>query len=327
MTQFKQIPHVIVATPGRLADHLELMKTPIPLHNLKYLVIDEADRILTDTYTDNMKQIIAKIPPKEKRITLMFSATLNQKLRDIASDQIPLFEIKYDESQLHKLQKYYVMIQDTQKITALIWLVQNMWVEGEGSVIIFVNSRKVCEQVTHMFRSMTPKLPSIPIHGELSQAQRNNHLASFRSGLHPILIATSIVARGLDVPQVKLVINFDVPANSTDFVHRIGRTARAGLGGKCVTIVGTRDLDCWVECEKRVGKSEEIPIDDKDVLALMDKAGRAWREGMLFMEEHEFGQKRKINIAKEGPLKPKGRRERPNHDKSNKRTRASIDKA
>lgn len=121
----------------------------------------------------------------------------------------------------------------------------------------------------------------------------------FRGGIIPIMVATDVASRGLDIPNVSLVIHHDIPANPTDYVHRVGRTARAGRKGQSVALVGEKDLDCWSSCEKALGRAiPELEMDDGQVLAMMEEVEQAYKEAAVQLLEEEFGERRKRNEQK-----------------------------
>uniref|UniRef100_I3JNX0 RNA helicase n=1 Tax=Oreochromis niloticus TaxID=8128 RepID=I3JNX0_ORENI len=205
---------ICIATPGRLIDFLEAGKTN--LRRCTYLVLDEADRMLDMGFEPQIRKIVDQIRPD--RQTLMWSATWPKEVRQLAEDFL----------------KDYVQINvGSEKDQKLIQLMEEIMAEKENKTIIFVETKKRCDDLTRRMRR--DGWPAMCIHGDKSQPERDWVLAEFRSGKAPILIATDVASRGLDVEDVKFVINYDYPNSSEDYIHRIGRTARSTNKGTAYT--------------------------------------------------------------------------------------------
>uniref|UniRef100_A0A667ZX84 RNA helicase n=1 Tax=Myripristis murdjan TaxID=586833 RepID=A0A667ZX84_9TELE len=206
---------ICIATPGRLIDFLEAGKTN--LRRCTYLVLDEADRMLDMGFEPQIRKIVDQIRPD--RQTLMWSATWPKEVRQLAEDF---------------LREYIVDVcMETEKDNKLIQLMEEIMAEKENKTIIFVETKKRCDELTRRMRR--DGWPAMCIHGDKSQPERDWVLTEFRSGKAPILIATDVASRGLDVEDVKFVINYDYPNSSEDYVHRIGRTARSTNKGTAYT--------------------------------------------------------------------------------------------
>lgn len=238
-------PHIIVATPGRIMDHLEHTKG-FSLKKLQYLVMDEADRLLDLDFGPALDKILKIIPTK--RTTYLFSATMTNKIAKLqrASLHNPVKVAVSEKNQTaDNLIQSMMLVSDGKKNTVLIHLLN----ENIGkSTIVF------CRTCAHAQR--TALLASIlgfsvtPLHGQLSQAQRNGSLNKFKAGKASILVATDVAARGIDIPAVDLVINYDIPQESKTYIHRVGRTARAGLSGKAISLITQYDWESFLRIEQ-----------------------------------------------------------------------------
>uniref|UniRef100_A0A667XS50 RNA helicase n=1 Tax=Myripristis murdjan TaxID=586833 RepID=A0A667XS50_9TELE len=206
---------ICIATPGRLIDFLEAGKTN--LRRCTYLVLDEADRMLDMGFEPQIRKIVDQIRPD--RQTLMWSATWPKEVRQLAEDF---------------LKDYIVDVcMESEKDHKLLQLMEEIMAEKENKTIIFVETKKRCDDLTRRMRR--DGWPAMCIHGDKSQPERDWVLSEFRSGKAPILIATDVASRGLDVEDVKFVINYDYPNSSEDYIHRIGRTARSTNKGTAYT--------------------------------------------------------------------------------------------
>ncbi|XP_069022045.1 probable ATP-dependent RNA helicase DDX17 [Embiotoca jacksoni] len=224
---------ICIATPGRLIDFLESGKTN--LRRCTYLVLDEADRMLDMGFEPQIRKILDQIRPD--RQTLMWSATWPKDVRQLAEDFLRNYvQINVGALELsanHNILQIVDVCMETEKDNKLFQLMEEIMAEKENKTIIFVETKKRCDDLTRRMRR--DGWPGMCIHGDKSQPERDWVLAEFRSGKAPILIATDVASRGLDVEDVKFVINYDYPNSSEDYVHRIGRTARSTNKGTAYT--------------------------------------------------------------------------------------------
>uniref|UniRef100_A0A2K5JWG0 RNA helicase n=1 Tax=Colobus angolensis palliatus TaxID=336983 RepID=A0A2K5JWG0_COLAP len=231
-------PHIIIATPGRLIDHLENTKG-FNLRALKYLVMDEADRILNMDFETEVDKILKVIPRDRK--TFLFSATMTkkvQKLQRAALKNPVKCAVSSKYQTVEKLQQYY----------------------------IFIPSK---------FKS-----------------KRLGSLNKFKAKARSILLATDVASRGLDIPHVDVVVNFDIPTHSKDYIHRVGRTARAGRSGKAITFVTQYDVELFQRIEHLIGKKLPVfPTQDDEVMMLTERVAEAQRFARMELREH--GEKKK----------------------------------
>ncbi|XP_053325935.1 probable ATP-dependent RNA helicase DDX17 [Spea bombifrons] len=224
---------ICIATPGRLIDFLEAGKTN--LRRCTYLVLDEADRMLDMGFEPQIRKIVDQIRPD--RQTLMWSATWPKEVRQLAEDflrdyvQINVGNLELSAN--HNILQIVDVCQESEKDHKLIQLMEEIMAEKENKTIIFVETKRRCDDLTRRMRR--DGWPAMCIHGDKSQQERDWVLNEFRTGKAPILIATDVASRGLDVEDVKFVINYDYPNSSEDYVHRIGRTARSTNKGTAYT--------------------------------------------------------------------------------------------
>ncbi|KAH7923871.1 DEAD-domain-containing protein [Leucogyrophana mollusca] len=266
-------PHVIVATPGRLNDHLQNTKG-FSLRGLKFLVLDEADRLLDMDFGPDIDQILKVIPTE--RTTYLFSATMTTKVAKLqrASLSNPVrVEVSSKYQTVSTLLQYYLFIPLVEKDVHLIYLANAL---ASNSIIIFTRTVHDAQRLSIILRTLG--FPAVPLHGQLSQSQRLGALNKFKTGGRKVLVATDVASRGLDLPSVDVVINFDIPTHSKDYIHRVGRTARAGRSGKSITMVTQYDVELIQRIENVIGKKMDLWPTDKEEVALLrervDEAGR-----------------------------------------------------
>ena len=241
---------VVVATPGKLISHLNMGY--VKMKELKYLVLDEADRMLDMGFHDDIMKIISHLPTK--RQTILFSATMPPKMMQLAKTilinpaEVSIALSKPPES----IKQLVYLVYDTQKIP----LIQHILGEQPyKSVLIFCSRKQTVKQLTAQLQKR--KYNANEIHSDLDQSQRENVLLEFASKRLPIIVATDILSRGIDIDQIELVINYDVPPDGEDYVHRIGRTARAATKGTAITLINQDDFYKLKRIEKLIGKEIE----------------------------------------------------------------------
>eukprot|EP00462_Mataza_sp_D1_P025065 CAMPEP_0175138412 /NCGR_PEP_ID=MMETSP0087-20121206/10338_1 /TAXON_ID=136419 /ORGANISM="Unknown Unknown, Strain D1" /LENGTH=658 /DNA_ID=CAMNT_0016421319 /DNA_START=32 /DNA_END=2004 /DNA_ORIENTATION=- len=236
--EFRQGVHIIIATPGRLQDFLE--ERSINLSQVAYLTFDEADRMLDMGFEPQIRAILRYVP--SQRQTMFFTATWPKSVRRLASEFLrsPIIVYIGDANDLQAnpdIKQHVTVLQDMRQKDFQVQKAIGE-VERGARVIIFCSTKRMCDQLA---RNLTRMIPCAAIHGDKDQHQRNMILANFKSGRCPVMVATDVAARGLDVDDVKLVINYDFPNNVEDYVHRIGRTARGGKKGVSHTFVTMND--------------------------------------------------------------------------------------
>ncbi|KAI1291699.1 putative ATP-dependent RNA helicase DDX47 [Halotydeus destructor] len=314
-------PHIVIATPGRLVDHLENTKG-FNLKFLKFLVLDEADRILNMDFEKEVDKILKVIP--RERSTFLFSATMTKKVQKLerASLKNPVrVEVSSKYQTVENLQQYYLFIPVRFKDVYLVYILNEL---AGNSFIIFCNTCSGTQRAALMLRNLG--FTAIPLHGQMSQAKRLGSLNKFKSKDRSILIATDVASRGLDIPHVDVVINFDLPTHSKDYIHRVGRTARAGRTGKSITVVTQYDVELYQRIEALIEK--KLPVydtDEESVMLLTERVAEALRFAKTEMVDgNDKGKKRKRGGVDEGDgdgkevsaLVPKAKR--PNERKQSK---------
>lgn len=226
-------PHIIVATPGRLLDHLENTKG-FSLRALKYLVMDEADRLLDLDFGPILDKILRVLPRERK--TYLFSATISSKVESLtrASLRDPVrVQVSSNRYQtVSTLVQSWTLMPHVKKD---IYLIYNLNEFAGKSAIVFTRTVNETQRVAILLRTLG--FGAIPLHGQLSQSNRLGALNKFRAGSREILVATDVAARGLDIPSVDVVFNYDLPPDSKTYIHRVGRTARAGKSGHAISFV------------------------------------------------------------------------------------------
>jgi len=221
-------PHIIIGTPGRIIDHIQ--QRTLNLSDVSVLVLDEADRMFDMGFAPQIAKILQVVP--KNRQTMLFSATMPDGIARIATHQMKLpvrVEIARSGTTAKNIEQELFVVKKEQKLSLLKKLTQ----EYKGSVLIFIrmkhNARKICMNLKDVGVSATE------IHSNRSQNQRKEALDGFKNGKYRALVATDIASRGIDVKNIELVINYDLPEQAEDYVHRIGRTGRAGLSGKAIS--------------------------------------------------------------------------------------------
>ncbi|XP_075429976.1 putative ATP-dependent RNA helicase DDX47 isoform X1 [Ascaphus truei] len=280
-------PHVVIATPGRLIDHLENTKG-FNLRALKYLVMDEADRILNMDFETEVDKILKVIPRDRK--TFLFSATMTkkvQKLQRAALKDPVKCSVSSKYQTVEKLQQFYIFIPSKFKDSYLVYILNEL---AGNSFMIFCSTCNNTQRVALMLRNLG--FTAIPLHGQMSQNKRLGSLNKFKAKSRSILLATDVASRGLDIPHVDVVMNFDIPTHSKDYIHRVGRTARAGRSGRSITFVTQYDVELFQRIEHLIGKKlPAFPTQEEEVMMLNERVSEAQRFARIELREH--GDKRK----------------------------------
>lgn len=238
----------VICTPGKMMSHIKMGY--VKFNDLQYLVLDEADRMLDMGFYDDIMFIVSHLP--KKRQNLLFSATMPPKIKKLSNTilhQPEEVNIAVSRPPEKIVQQAY-FVSDDQKIS----LIQKLLRENENfrSVLIFCSSKFNVKQLTRdLIRS---GIKAAEIHSDREQTEREDALLKFKSGRIPVLVATDILSRGIDIDNIDLIINFDVPKAGEDYVHRIGRTARADAGGTAITLVNGKDRRKFQEIEKLIGQ-------------------------------------------------------------------------
>ncbi len=264
--QLRAKPHVIVATPGRLIDLME--QKHAKLQNVGVLVLDEADRMLDMGFAPQLKKIMAVVP--QERQTLLFSATMPEQIAQIARQFMkkPLrVEVAPAGTSAEKVDQEVYIVPRAEKIELLERILQ----EYKGTVLVFSRTKYGAKNLARKVRQMGHS--STEIHGNRSQNQRQVALAGFASGKYRVMVATDIAARGIDVKDIELVVNFDLPDQLEDYVHRIGRTGRAGTTGKAISFASPEQKKDVRAIEKLIKK--QLPVMTAEGEPVVREKGKA----------------------------------------------------
>jgi len=249
--QFKQLRRgadIVVATPGRLLDHMQ--RGSIDLSHVEVLVLDEADRMLDMGFIRDIRKIVGAIP--KKRQTLLFSATISSDIASMAANILndpQTVEAGARHNPAETIEQHFYAVPKDRKVDLLVHAIQT---ENMESVLVFSRTKHGADKITK--RLDQRGVVAVAIHSDRTQGQRERALESFRRGRVRVLVATDIAARGIDVTGISHVINFDVPLYAEDYIHRIGRTGRAGATGSAITFVGSDEQQYLRRIEQFIGR-------------------------------------------------------------------------
>ncbi|MEE9555457.1 MAG: DEAD/DEAH box helicase [candidate division Zixibacteria bacterium] len=262
ISALRRNPRIIIATPGRLMDHIE--RRTVNLSNTEVFVLDEADRMLDMGFIPDIKKIMKTIP--DKRQTMLFSATMPKEIEVIARKLMEApTRIEMDRSGTtpaevsHEM--FFIKNQDKRRLLAV------QLKERSGPVLVFTRTKRMASKLTVQVKDMG--FAAAEIHSDRSLMQRRRALDGFKRGKYRILIATDIAARGIDVSGIELVVNYDMPANSEDYVHRIGRTGRAGKTGHAISFANTdqkrsiRDIERFMKTKLAISTLPILPSEKR----------------------------------------------------------------
>ena len=251
---------VLIATPGRLLDHIEA-KNGV-LNQVEYVVLDEADRMLDIGFLPDLQRILSYLP--KQRQTLLFSATFSPEIKRLAESYLQdpiLVEVARPNATATNVEQRFYSVTADDKRAAVLKLLKE---RSLGQALVFVNSKLGCARLARSFER--DGLRTNALHGDKSQDERLKALDAFKRGEVDVLVATDVAARGLDIADLPGVFNFDVPFNAEDYVHRIGRTGRAGASGLAITLVSREDSRLISDIEKLIKKKielEPLELDDE----------------------------------------------------------------
>ncbi len=245
LKQLRRRPRLIIGTPGRLNDHLK--RNSLKINNTYFLVLDETDRMLDMGFAPQIEQILKYVPKKHQ--TLLFSATLPQNIIRIAERYLNLpvrIRVGSTTTPITKIKQEIMQVSEGNKYDILLEQLYNR----KGSILLFVKTKRNADKMVERLRDDGHSCDCM--HGNLRQSKRQRTLIAFRAGKIRILVSTELAARGLDVPSIQHVINYHLPQVPEDFIHRIGRTARAGAEGCALTFITPNDRQMWNEIQKLI---------------------------------------------------------------------------
>ena len=316
-------PHTVIATPGRLRAHL-LSCTPPSLTKAKYLILDEADRLLASGFESELKSIIGAMP--KERQTLVFSATLTSSLvtlETLTNEKTLKFDLTSEVVIPSQLKQQYLFIPAQVKLSYLVCLLQHYIKRAKEqnssdelqnigkrkrkskeneisnedsksisfSIVIFVNTCKRCQEISETLLQL--QVNNVCLHSVMTQSQRMNSLSKFRNQVSKILICTDVASRGLDIPNVDVVLNYDLPNVISDYIHRVGRTARAQKKGTSISFVTQYDVDMVHAIEEHIHSKLELcqEISEDHVVKVLNQVAKANRSAELKLLESGFEDK------------------------------------
>ncbi|KAL7267970.1 putative RNA helicase [Rhizina undulata] len=309
-------PHVVIATPGRLADHIRSSgeDTICGLRRTRVVVLDEADRMLSETFAEDLVECLSVVPEAGKagRQTLLFTATVTEEVRALKElekreGRREVFVCEVDTEKLAipptLSQKFLLLVPHTRE--AYLHTLLNTPLNEKKSTIIFTNRTSTANLLTHTLKLLDHRVT--PLHSELPQRERIDSLGRFRAEAARILVATDVASRGLDIPAVELVINFDVPRDPDDYIHRVGRTARAGKKGDAITFVTQHDILLVEAIEKRTGRKMEkyedepgVSLEGRVVREMLQAVSEMKRQAVMDIDEgrNENGKRKRKLVEK-----------------------------
>ena len=302
---------IIVGTPGRINDHIE--RKSLNLSKVNYLVLDETDRMLDMGFTPQIELILKFVPKKHQ--TLLFSATLPANILKISQKYLnnpervsvgslskPIKKIKQETFQITPDKKYHELI--------------NQLVERGGSILVFVKTKHGADKIVKRLKYDGHKADAI--HGNLRQSKRDRVIRGFRNGNSRILVATDVAARGLDIPVIKHVINYDLPQVPEDYIHRIGRTGRAGKDGSALTFLTNIDRDMWRSIQKLIDPDFKVKEESKPNNQKINKFNKKNKFKKKFSNKKFYKKKKFKSFEKKNNKKKFKNRKRPKNFKFKK---------
>lgn len=288
-------PHIVVAMPGRLADHITGCDT-FSLKKIKYLVLDEADRLFSESFQGDLETIFNALPVKKQN--LLFSATITDDVRE--SKLLPLNKNNLStwtdtDTQLtvNTLDQRYVVCPAYARDVYLVQTLRKYRETKPSShIIVFTDTKKECQVLSMMLNAIS--MDNVCLHGFMRQKERVAALTQFRSNLKCTLVATNVAARGLDIPTVDLVVNHKLPLEPKEYIHRVGRTARAGRTGMAISLITPYDILRLGEIEDAIKtKLTEYKIDDDEAVKIFTTVSVTRREQEAQLDNEEFEQRKR----------------------------------
>ncbi|HSG06113.1 MAG TPA: helicase-related protein, partial [Nitrospiria bacterium] len=289
-------PDILVGTPGRLIDYFK--QKVYDFKGLQMLIIDEADRMFDMGFIKDIRYMLRRMPPYDKRQSMLFSATLSFRVMELAYEHMNLpekVEVSPEQVTADKVEQSLYHVGKDEKFSLLLGILKK---EPWERLLIFVNTKRMGEILEDRLKQHDYNARAIT--GDLPQKQRLKALEQFRDKTLPILVATDVASRGLHIDAVSHVINYDIPQDSTDYVHRIGRTARAGATGHAISLVCEEFAFSLEEIEEQIGN--KIPViwpKDEDFIKALPAPPRRERRG----PKGGFKGKRPAGRSSGGPRK------------------------
>ena len=253
---------ILIGTPGRIIDYFK--QGVFKLDQVQVAVLDEADRMFDLGFIKDIRYLLRRLPDPEKRLNMLFSATLSQRVLELAYEHMnepELIQIEPDKVTADNVRQAIFFPSNEDKMRLLVGLVREM---GEARIMVFVNMKREAEKVLSYFEANGIKAAAIS--GDVPQTKRSRMLKQFQNGELPVLIGTDVASRGLHIPDVQYVLNYDLPHEAEDYVHRIGRTARAGASGDAISFGCETYAISLPDIEAYIG--HKIPVHNYDASIL-----------------------------------------------------------
>ncbi len=261
---------LLIATPGRLIDYYK--QKLFSLASVTVLILDEADRMFDLGFLKDIRFILRRLPPPAKRLNLLFSATLSYRVSELAYEHMndpKMIEIETDQVTPERIRQGCYLVGNDEKIPLLIGLLRRYI---DSRIMIFINTKREAERIWGYLEGNG--LRAAVLSGDVPQQKRLRLLRQFQTGELPVLVATDVAARGLHIPGVTHVINYDLPEDAQDYVHRIGRTARAGAAGDAISFICETHAFCLPDIEQFIGMRIPVLELERELLAAIDPASR-----------------------------------------------------
>ncbi|KAK4323510.1 hypothetical protein Pmani_005822 [Petrolisthes manimaculis] len=297
--ELNKSPHVVVATPGRLADILET-SPEITLKRIKFLVLDEADRLMDGRFDKQLSTIWTALP--DKRQTLMFSATITdrlQRMRELAKSEVFVWQSSSsDQATVQQLDERYALVNPVVKDPTMIAVIlQHIEKKPKSLILVFTDTCKRTQILKMLLNALG--VECVCLHSMITQKERLSSLARFKSSQVRVLIATDVASRGLDIPMVGLVINHVIPNLPKTYIHRVGRTARAGRSGQAITFVTPHEIKILLAVEAETRKKlTELKVEENMVKKIMKQVNVTRQEQEIKLDQTDFDERRNINKRK-----------------------------
>ena len=315
LKQLRRNPRIIIGTPGRINDHLE--KKSLSLKKTSYLVLDETDRMLDMGFGIQIDQILKFIP--EKKQTLMFSATFPKNIITLSKKYLlspERISIDAENTILENIKHEVINVDSSKKYKALILQLE----KRDGSILIFAKTKYSTEKLAKNLKN--DGIKAAALNGDLRQSRRDKIMKSFREKKIRVLIATDIASRGLDVPHLKHVINYNLPQVAEDYIHRIGRTARAGSSGNAICFVSPEEGHLWLNIDALMNPDSKHHSSSK-------RKGKS--SSKKFKNQKSLSRKRKVDVSskdkpkKQSKFKSKEKKSKRRNNTSSRKTIRSSD--
>lgn len=285
-SQLKRRPRIIVATPGRLNDHLQ--RGSVKLNATRYLVLDETDRMLDMGFAEQLETIVQHLPTS--RQTMMFSATMPGNMMKLAANYLndpQRIAVGVENQAVAKIKQDMIRTSQNEKLPLLLKELD----QRAGSVIIFVKTKIGAEKLTDQLRNENHSVDTI--HGDLKQTHRTRVIQAFRNRKNRIMVATDVAARGLDVPHIQHVINYDLPQCPEDYIHRIGRTGRAGAEGNALCFVAPNETGKWNAIHRLMNPGEKGAIKEDSFPRHQERRRKTFNKSQAGSKD-SFGNKKRF---------------------------------